>query len=119
LTRKCQGLIDSTDARVAVVGKAMHAVLCMLMEAIYVAPFRIKKTACWRADTPQTSPNGALCASAIVTTPMTSCALWRVNSCSTGMSLCVMSPNRICRSQKGLGNLVIASYFGRGVNGLT
>jgi transposase len=37
LTRKCQGLIDSTDARVAVVGKAMHAVLCTLMEVIYVA----------------------------------------------------------------------------------
>lgn len=37
LTRKCQGLIDSTDARVAAVGKAMHAVLCTLMEAIYAA----------------------------------------------------------------------------------
>jgi transposase len=37
LTRKCQGLIDSTDARVAVAGKGMHDVLCTLMEAIYAA----------------------------------------------------------------------------------
>lgn len=37
LIRKCQGLIESTDARVAGAGKAMHDVLCTLMEAIYVA----------------------------------------------------------------------------------
>ena len=37
LIRKCQGLIDSTDAKVARAGKAMQAVLCTLMEAIYAA----------------------------------------------------------------------------------
>lgn len=37
LIRKCQGLIDSTDARVARAGKDMHEVLCTLMEAIYAA----------------------------------------------------------------------------------
>ena len=37
LIRKCQGLIDSTDARVAAAGKGMHDVLCTLMEAIYAA----------------------------------------------------------------------------------
>ena len=37
LIRKCQGLIESTDARVARAGKGMHAVLCTLMEAIYAA----------------------------------------------------------------------------------
>ena len=37
LIRKCQGLIDSTDGRVAHAGKGMHDVLCTLMEAIYAA----------------------------------------------------------------------------------
>lgn len=37
LTRKCQGLIDSTDARVSATGQAMLDVLHTLMEAIYVA----------------------------------------------------------------------------------
>lgn len=37
LTRKCQGLIDSTDAKVAAAGNGMHDVLCTLMEAIYAA----------------------------------------------------------------------------------
>lgn len=37
LIRKCQGLIDSTDSRVARTGKGMHEVLCILMEAIYAA----------------------------------------------------------------------------------
>ena len=37
LIRQCQGLIDSTDARVARAGKGMHEVLCTLMEAIYAA----------------------------------------------------------------------------------
>lgn len=37
LIRKCQGLIDSTDAKVARAGKGMHEVLCTLMEAIYAA----------------------------------------------------------------------------------
>ena len=37
LTRKCQGLIDSTDAKVAAAGKGMHDVLCTLMAAIYAA----------------------------------------------------------------------------------
>ncbi len=48
LIRKCQGLIDSTDARVARAGKGMHELLCALMEAIYAA----------RAA--QTQPIGAL-----------------------------------------------------------
>jgi transposase len=37
LTRKCQGLIESTDARVSHAGQAMLDVLCTLMEAIYAA----------------------------------------------------------------------------------
>ena len=37
LIRKCQGLIESTDAKVARAGKGMHEVLCTLMEAIYAA----------------------------------------------------------------------------------
>jgi hypothetical protein len=37
LIRKCQGLIESTDAKVARAGKNMHDVLCTLMEAIYSA----------------------------------------------------------------------------------
>ena len=37
LTRKCQGLIDSIDGRVAAVGKVMHDTLCTLMAAIYAA----------------------------------------------------------------------------------
>ena len=37
LLRKCQGLIESTDAKVARAGKGMHDVLCTLMEAIYAA----------------------------------------------------------------------------------
>ncbi len=37
LIRKCQGLIESTDAKVARAGKGMHDVLCRLMEAIYAA----------------------------------------------------------------------------------
>lgn len=37
MIRKCQGLIESTDAKVARAGKSMHDVLCTLMEAIYAA----------------------------------------------------------------------------------
>ena len=37
LIRQWQGLIDSTDARVARAGKGMHEVLCTLMKAIYAA----------------------------------------------------------------------------------
>jgi transposase len=37
LIRKCQGLIDSTDPKVARAGKGMHEMLCTLMEAIYAA----------------------------------------------------------------------------------
>ena len=37
LIRKCQGLIDSTDAKVVAAGKDMHEVLHTLMEAIYGA----------------------------------------------------------------------------------
>ena len=37
LTRKCQGLIDSTDAGVVAAGKGMHDVLHTLMAAIYGA----------------------------------------------------------------------------------
>lgn len=37
LIRKCQGLIDSTDARVSATGQVMPDVLCKLMEAIYLA----------------------------------------------------------------------------------
>jgi len=35
LVRKCQGLIDSTDARVVAAGKGIHEVLHTLMAAIY------------------------------------------------------------------------------------
>ena len=37
LSRKCQGLTGSTDARISGAGKGMHDVLCTLMEAIYAA----------------------------------------------------------------------------------
>jgi hypothetical protein len=37
LIRKCQGLIESTDAKLVRAGKGMHDVLCTLMEAIYAA----------------------------------------------------------------------------------
>ena len=37
LIRKCQGLIDSTDAKVVAAGKGMHEVLHTLMGAIYAA----------------------------------------------------------------------------------
>jgi transposase len=42
LIRKLQGLVDSTDTRVAAAGKEMLNILCLLMEAIYLA--RLDKT---------------------------------------------------------------------------
>lgn len=44
LTRKCQGLIESTDAKVARAGQGIHDVLCTLMEAIYAARLTPDKT---------------------------------------------------------------------------